>query len=75
MRTDIQLMNVLFHAALRRDLGRLTDVLSRGESSAPPYNRQMPALFRWFADKRYGPAYRRRAAVAFANRGRASAPS
>jgi hemerythrin-like domain-containing protein len=36
------------------------------------YNRQMPALFRWFADKRYGPAYRRRAAVAFADEGRAS---
>jgi hemerythrin-like domain-containing protein len=38
------------------------------------YNRQMPALFRWFADKRYGPAYRRRARVAFAHGAQAPTP-
>lgn len=29
------------------------------------FERQVPGLLRWLADKRYGPAYRRRAAVAF----------
>jgi hypothetical protein len=29
------------------------------------FNRQVPALFRWLIDKRYGPAYRRRTALAF----------
>jgi Hemerythrin HHE cation binding domain len=31
------------------------------------FNRQVPALFRWLIDKRYGPAYRRRTALAFGN--------
>jgi hypothetical protein len=30
------------------------------------FNRQVPALFRWLVDKRYGRAYRRRTALAFA---------
>jgi hemerythrin-like domain-containing protein len=29
------------------------------------FNRQVPALFRWLIDKRYGRAYRRRTALAF----------
>jgi hypothetical protein len=29
------------------------------------FNRQVPALLRWLIDKRYGPAYRRRIALAF----------
>jgi hypothetical protein len=29
------------------------------------FNKQVPAVLRWLIDKRYGPAYRRRTALAF----------
>jgi hypothetical protein len=29
------------------------------------FNKQVSAVFRWLIDKRYGPAYRRRTALAF----------
>jgi hypothetical protein len=29
------------------------------------FNKQVPQLFQWLVDKRYGPAYRRRTALAF----------